>query len=323
MNHQMNHYQEYLIHEFTELYLEKQMSRRDMLKRVLAVTGSIPLAGSMLLAAGCGSDSKEEAKPTMAANPTQVSAAAVVPTAVGPNVAANDPSITVSDVRFPGPASELIAYVARPNRSGQFPAVLIIHENQGLQEHFKDVARRFAKEGFVGLAIDMVSRLGGTKADAALNAAAARADIADVVADLKATVEYMKKQAFIKPTAIGVTGFCLGGGYALEIAFADPDIKAAVPYYGSFRPDLVNDLPKLQAPILALYAGNDTFTRQAPADAFKAAGKTLETKVYAGAGHAFFNDARPAAQPGALGYNAEAALAAWPETLNWLRKYLT
>jgi carboxymethylenebutenolidase len=168
----------------------------------------------------------------------------------------------------------------------------------------------------------MVSRLGGTKPDPAVNSAAARADITDVVADLKATIDYLKKQPFVKPAAIGVTGFCLGGGYALEIAFASPDIKAAVPYYGSFRPDLTNELPKLQAAVLALYGGNDTFTRPLPVEAFRAAGKTVEVKVYAGAGHAFFNDTRPATQPGALGYNAEAAVAAWPETLAWFRKYL-
>ena len=125
--------------------------------------------------------------------------------------------------------------------------------------------------------------------------------------------------------SLGVTGFCLGGGYTFELATASPDLKAAVPYYGPVRPDLLAQLNKVTAPILQLYGDRDNFANQAPnvEKALRDAGKTVETRIYPGAGHAFFNDTRPPSQPGGFGYNAEAATAAWPETLAWFRKYLT
>ena len=209
--------------------------------------------------------------------------------------------------------------MAQPATGTSFPAVLVIHENRGLVDHTKDVARRYAKEGFVALAIDLLSRNGGTGPDVnantgTLGALAKNPD--DMAADLKAGVGYLKSQPFVK--SIGVTGFCFGGGQVWEVAVIAPDLKAAVPYYGPLRAEVMDKLPQTNAAVLALYGALDTrITSQGPdiEAKLKAAGKTVQIKVEEGANHAFFNDTGTA-------YNKTAADDAWVLTLAWFRKYL-
>ncbi len=223
------------------------------------------------------------------------------------------------DVSYKGPASDIKAYLARPASGTSFPALVIIHENRGLNEHTKDIARRYAKEGFVGLAVDLVSRSGGTTADTAVaTGALTRTNADDLVADLLASVDYLKQQPFVKANALGVTGFCFGGGYTWELAVASKDMKAAAPYYGTAQ-RVMSRLGETQAAVLAVYGGNDRgITGQSPQveEQLKAAGKTYQIKIYDGANHAFFNDTGGS-------YNEAAAKDAWALTLAWFRKYLT
>ena len=141
---------------------------------------------------------------------------------------------------------------------GSFPAVMVCHENRGLNEHIRDVARRFAKAGYVGLAIDMLSRQGGT--DAAGGASSAPGLLSNIppqqfVDDFKAGLLFLQSQAFVAPDRIGMTGFCFGGGVTWRCATQIPELRAAVPFYGPNPP--LENVPKIQAAVLAIYAEQD------------------------------------------------------------------
>jgi carboxymethylenebutenolidase len=213
----LGHHQMYLIEEFAEDYLHKQLARRDLVKRVLLITGSVPLTASVLFSLGCsggGSDTKPAATASSggAAAPTVAAPPTAVPTPVGPNVAENDPAISASMVSFPGPAGEIKAYLARPKDKTGVPGVVIIHENRGLVDHTKDIARRYAKEGFAGLAVDLLSRVGGTGTDANANSGALGAGAnppSNYTSDLVAGVNYLKAQPFVKAGALGCNRFLL------------------------------------------------------------------------------------------------------------------
>jgi len=144
----------YLVGEFVENYEDGAMARRDLLERVLRITGSAATAASVLLALGV--------KPAHADPLASASFQAQPPSApMSPfSVPEGDPSISTADVTFPSGGATMLAYLARPNASGRFPAVLVQHENMGTAEHFRDVARRFAKNGYVALHLDLFSRQG-------------------------------------------------------------------------------------------------------------------------------------------------------------------
>jgi carboxymethylenebutenolidase len=311
----IEHHQLYVIEEFAEQYHERRLSRRELFHRALLITGSVPLTASVMLALGCGDSADDE--PVATAEPTSPPVATTA-AGTGPGVPEDDPAIEVSSVRFAGPASDLLGYMARPRAAGSLPGVIVIHENQGLLDHFKDVAQRFAREGFAALAVDLVSRVGGTSSDANQNMTALRARREDLVADLVAYTNHLKAQPFVKANAIGVTGYCHGGGQTWELAAASPDIKAAAPYYGSASPEALAALPGTEAAVLAVYGENDTrITGQAPQveSALRGAGKTIEVKIYPGAGHAFFNEEKTS-------YHEASAKDAWTQTLAWFRRYL-
>lgn len=318
----LNVYQRYVVEEFAESYREREMPRRELLRRVMLVTGSVPLTASVLLALGCGDSDDEPTVAEATAGPTEAPATPPPPSGPGVTVQPGDPAIQVQEVSYKGEASDIKAYLARPATGTSFPALVIIHENRGLNEHTRDIARRYAKEGFVGLAVDLISRRGGTGTDAAQNTGnltgANGPKPEELVADLVSSVEYLKTLPYVKANALGVTGFCFGGGYVFELAVASKDIKAAVPYYGTAM-RVLDRLGETQAAILAIYGGNDRrITGESPQveERLKAGGKTYEIKIYDGANHAFFNDTGGS-------YNEAAARDAWTNTLAWLRKYLT
>jgi carboxymethylenebutenolidase len=325
MTTKLEHHQQYLIEEFAEAYQEHRMERRELLKRVLILTGSVPMTASMLFALGCGDSADDEAA-APAAPPTNTPIAlATTEAGVGPGVSPNDPAVVAQDITFKGPASDIKGYLARPAATGKFPAVLVIPENQGLLDHFKDLARRYAKEGFVALAYDPVSRAGGTTTDMAAVMAAYRSPtfLEDATADMKASLDYLKTQTFVQPNALAATGFCLGGNLAFEIALASPDIKAAAPYYGTVRQELFETLGRTQVAIIAFYGSDDArITAQAPMveERLKASGKPYKVRIYEGTGHSFFNDTRP--RSGNFGYVEASAKDAWKETLAWFRANL-
>jgi carboxymethylenebutenolidase len=311
----LHHHQTYVIEEYAEAYQEHRLGRRDMLRRVLMITGSVPLTASVLLALGCG-DSDDEDEPvataTTAAPPTTAAG-------VGPGVSATDPAIQAQDITFAGPASELKGYLARPAANGTYPGIIVIHENRGLLDHYKDVARRYAKEGFVALAVDLVSRVGGTSDDANKNMTALRAAPEELLADLNAYTNHLKSQASVNANALGAVGYCFGGGQTWELAINNPEIKAAAPYYGTVSPASLEKFGSSNAAFLAIYGGNDARVNAQIPDVtarLQSSGKTHEIKVFDGANHAFFNET-------GQNYNEAAAREAFTMTLAWFRKYLT
>jgi carboxymethylenebutenolidase len=257
---------------------------------------------------------------TKPAAPTNTPAPAATPSGGrGPlTVAANDPDVDGKMVSYKSD-TEMIAYLARPKKEGTYPAVLVIHENRGLQEHVKDVARRLAKAGFIALAPDLVSRSGGSEKlgfDPIAGVLGA-AKPEDLVKDLSAGIDYLMTQAGVKAGKVGVVGFCFGGGYTLRLAGANPKVTAAVPYYGP-SPTPPTLVASTNAAILAHYGGTDTRVNAGIPDleaAMKAAGKTFEKRIWEGAPHAFNNDTGG-------NFNETAAVGAWKETLAWFAKYL-
>ncbi len=331
----LNDMQQYLVQEFVADYKQGHLSRREMLKRVLHITGSIAGTATLLLSLGCQPpQAAATPTPTAGAGPQSTATGAPAgPTAApGPAadqptagaarskyaVAADDPNLTVADVTFAGDNATLSAYLARPQGDGPWPAVLVCHENRGLVEHIRDVARRLAKAGYVALALDLLSREGGTaKVDPAEVPAKLSANPAQAVADFQAAFRYLQAQPFVRRDSIGMVGFCFGGGITWRTATAIPELRAAVPFYGP--PPPLEDVPKIRAAVLAIYGGEDQrINASIPAieAAMQQNGKTFEKVIYPGAGHAFHNDTGP-------NYNQQAAYDAWERTLAWFKQYLT
>jgi carboxymethylenebutenolidase len=315
-----NDHQRYLIEEFVEAYQERRMTRRELLRRSFLATGSLAMTATTLVILGCGSDDSEpepsSGEATSPPAPSAEAGATTAPESTAPSGEPEDDSaVEASDITFAGPTGEIFAYLARPAAEGPYPGVLIIHENRGLLPHFKDVARRYASEGFVGLAVDLASRLGGS--DTAAESLGQIPPV-DLVADLQAGLDHLKQQDFVRADALGVSGFCFGGGYTFDMAAASPDIKAAVPYYGTARRAISMGLAETQAAVLVMYGETDSRITGEQDDVratLEQAGVPFEIMVHQGAGHAFFNDTGSR-------YDPAAADAAWTATLAWFREYL-
>jgi carboxymethylenebutenolidase len=250
-------------------------------------------------------------------------AAAIVPMlasnyAKAQMVPADDPRLTIEDVTFPGPGGDVMGYLAIPaDASGSLPAVLVIHENRGLNPHIKDVTHRMALEGFVALGVDLLSRQGGTPpSDEEAAALFQTIDREGIVQDSVAAVAYLKGL----PAAngqVGAIGFCFGGGMVNQLAVANPDLDAGVAYYGGQPP--AEDVSRIDARLMLHYAGLDErINAGIPAfeDALKAAGVDYQMFVYEGANHAFNNDTSEAR------YHKEAADLAWSRTIAFLKESL-
>jgi len=248
-------------------------------------------------------------------------AAAILPLLEGTGAEAamvpeNDPRLATETVSFKGGTGNMKAYVARPKAGGKLPTVVVIHENRGLTDHIRDVARRLAAEGFLAVAPDMLTPIGGTPKDRDK----ARDMIGtlkggDVVKNLVATTRF----AATLPNSdgnVGTVGFCWGGQRVNMLAVADPKLKAAVAYYGR-QP--TKDLDKINAKLMLHYASDDANVNKG-IDAYmkglKAAGKSVEMHQYPGTKHAFNNDANPER------YNASAARQAWGSTVAFLKANL-
>ncbi|MGE0600783.1 MAG: dienelactone hydrolase family protein [Dehalococcoidia bacterium] len=313
----MNEYQHYLVQEFADEYNEGHMTRRQLLRRAVLIMGSVPAGMAALAAVGCGGDDDDEAAD--AANtpePPDESASSTVTVPTAAPTGTND-TVQTSDVKFRGPGSDLLGYLAKPPGNGPYPGIVVIHENRGLNDHIKDVTRRYAKEGFIALAVDLASRAGGSKPDASANTGVlGSAKIDDLIADMKAYVDHLKATEGVKSGGIGVTGFCFGGGYTWDTVVEASGIKAAAPYYGTCRQ--VDKLKTTKTAVLAIYGGNDTRIT-GEADRVRAAlqesGAPFDIQIYQGANHAFFNDT-------GASYNEAAAKDAWAKTLAWFRQYV-
>lgn len=235
-------------------------------------------------------------------------------------VPANDSSLISEAVQYPGKAGNVKGYLSRPKDGGKRGAVVVIHENRGLVEHIKDVARRLAKDGFVALAPDLLSRSGGTdqfKTPEEAIAAIGKLTKPGVEEDLQSTVDYLKKQSFVNGR-IGVVGFCWGGGQSLNFATKCKDLSAAIVYYGR-NPDPLDLVQNISCPLLGNY-GEDDPNIIAGVEPLKQAltkyGKKFDIKTYPGAKHAFNNNTN------AERYHPDASKDAWGRTVNFYKQNL-
>ncbi len=322
MKPKLNHLQSYLAQEFVDDYHKGYLTRRQLLVRLLYIVGGTASAATVLLSMGC-----EPAPPKTPGQPSTPPGAAPPGTPASPtpsgaarsrlSVKADDPAISASDVTFPGEGATLMGYLVQPKSGGPFPALMVCHENRGLVEHIRDVTRRLGKAGYVALAVDLLSRDGGTsEVDPNQAPGKLTADPARNVSDFQAAHQYLQTLGSVQKANIGMIGFCFGGGMTWLVATAIPEIKAAVPFYGPNPP--LSDVPKIRASVLAVYGGEDQrINAGIPAieDAMKQNGKTFEKIVYPGAGHAFNNDTGP-------NWNEEASYDAWQKALDWFKKYL-
>jgi carboxymethylenebutenolidase len=229
----------------------------------------------------------------------------------------NDPRLVSERVSFDTPKGKVSGYLTRLSAKGKRPAVLVVHENRGLNPHLEDVARRLALEGFLAFAIDLLSLVGGTPPDEdEARTLHSKLNIDDAVVALVAAVEFLKKNPE-STGKVGTVGFCFGGGMVNRLAVASPDLDAAVAYYGPQPP--AAQVPNIRAPLLLHYAGNDTnINAGIPAyeAALKANNKSYIIYVYPNVQHAFNNDT------GAARYNKEVADLAWDRTLAFLKEKL-
>lgn len=233
-------------------------------------------------------------------------------------VEAGDARIRGADVPWPGATGEMKGYMAMPaEKSGKLPAVIVIHENRGLNEHIRDVARRVALEGFVALAPDFLSPLGGTPSDEdKAREMIGQLKPEETAANAAATVKFLAGHGETTG-AVGVVGFCWGGGVANRTAVASPDLKAAVAYYGP-QPK-AEEVPAIKAALLLHYAGLDERINAGIRpfeEALKANGKDYAIHLYDGVNHAFNNDTSAAR------YNEAAAKQAWERTIAFFKAKL-
>lgn len=228
--------------------------------------------------------------------------------------------IQTQTVTFPGEQVTLTGFLARPSTEKPAPAVVILHEWWGLNDHMKDIARRFAAEGFVALAVDCYSRLGHQVTTDATEAAKLMESLStqQMLTDLNATTRYLTQQPFVDAWKLAAVGFCMGGTFALMMASHNSDIKAAVPFYGQVPP--TDSLKYLICPILYLHGAQDTWitTREADrlAQGLKRFGKPGQVISYPNCPHAFFNDTRPDV------HRPNEAKDAWRRTVVFLKQHL-
>jgi carboxymethylenebutenolidase len=224
------------------------------------------------------------------------------------------------DVKFTSGDLVIPAYLSRPAQKRSAPAVLVIHEVFGLNDHIRGIADRFAALGYVALAPQFFARAAEMppKDDTdmqALRRAASSIPQDAANKDMQAALDFLKADKGVAKKFMSI-GFCMGGGWSYQLAAHTKDLAGAIIFYGRTPLELV---PQVSCPIMANYGGKDTQLMQAePAweEAMRKAGKSLDVKVYPEAGHGFFNDTRPTA------YNAAAAADAWARAVKFSRDVL-
>jgi carboxymethylenebutenolidase len=277
--------------ELYDRFTHEGMDRRDFFGRMTLIAGSAAAATGLIAA--------------IAASPA---AATIVP--------ADDPRLATRTMSFDSPAGYK-AYVAEPRTRSLKATVLVVHENRGLNDHIRDVARRIALEGFRAVAPDFLSLSGGTPAnDDAARDAIGKLDLAKVTADAVTMLGTLSRSS--RGGKVGAVGFCWGGAFIDRLAVAAGSrLDAGVSYYGP-APN-PSEAAKVQAPLLIHHAGLDQRVAQTLfpfVTALRAAGKPVTFQVYDGANHAFNNDTS------AERYNKEAAELAWGRTIRLFKRHL-
>jgi carboxymethylenebutenolidase len=277
-------------------YTHLTLDRRGFMRTLTRLTGSAAAAAAIV--------------PMLEASKAH---AAMIP--------ADDPRLKAEVITWPGAEGQTMAgYLVMPaDASGPLPAVMVIHENRGLNPHIEDVARRVALEGFLALAPDFLTPNGGTPEDQDQAREMIRALNADqTVENAVATVEFLKGHE-MSNGKVGVIGFCWGGALVNQTAVhAGADVAAAVPYYG--RQPATSDVAQIEARLMLHYAGLDDRINAGIADyeaALDAAGVDYQVFVYDGVNHAFNNDTSEAR------YDKAAAHLAWSRTIDFLKETLS
>jgi carboxymethylenebutenolidase len=271
-------------------YTHKPLTRTEFLRRLVLLTGSVTAAMAVL--------------PMIEVNQAH---AAIT----------SDEDLFTERITYPGVNGDMQAYVARPKEEKKYASVVVIHENRGLNAHIEDVTRRAATAGYLAIAPNALSPLGGTPA----NEDEARAKFQELkpednLQNFIKVFDYLPKRKDFNGIT-GCVGFCWGGAMANSLAVNVPSLKAAVPFYG--RQPKAEDVPKIKAALQLHYAENDQGVNAGIAayeEALKNNKITYELYMYPGAQHAFHNDTAPSR------YNEAAAKLAWQRTLEFFSKYL-
>ena len=273
-------------------YTHAPLPRRVFLARLARLTGGVAAAAALV--------------PLLESNYAR---AVVVPI--------DDQRLEISRISYPGATGAVKAYMARPKDAGKLPAVIVIHENRGLNAHIEDVTRRMALEGYLAFGPDLLSPLGATPADEDLaREMIGKLDGEQTTQNLVSAVAFLKQHAHGNGQ-VGAVGFCWGGGPVGDLVVNAPDLNACVVYYG-LQPRAA-DIEKIRAPLLLHYAGLDQrINKGIPAfeEALKKAGKQYTLYMYEGANHAFNNDTSEAR------YNKQAADLAWARTIDFFKANL-
>ena len=272
-------------------YRHGLIDRRAFLKRLSVLAGSVAAANALL--------------PLFENNYAR---AQIVPK--------DDPRLVTERATYPGATGDMRGYSARPKGTAKLPAVIVVHENRGLNAHIEDVTRRVAIEGFLVLAPDALSPAGGTPPDEpkAIEMVG-KLDMKSTIDNFVAAAKFLKTHP-MSTGKVGVVGFCWGGAMANQLAVNSPDVVASVPYYG--RQPASEDVPRIKASLLLHYASNDEGINKGIAayeEALKKASVDFKLYMYEGTQHAFNNDTGPR-------YNKAAADLAWSRTIAFFKEKL-
>ena len=269
-------------------YHDGKITRREFMRRAVILTGSLAIADGLIDSAS--------------------------PASVAAQVDPNDPAILWHNVEYNGKAGPVFGYLARPSPAGRYPALVLIHANQGLNNHIRDVARRLAKQGYVTLAPDYLSRRGGTAKvnpkGEGLSNIRELAPWREVAEDTGAGFSYLGSLPDARGDRRGIIGFCWGGEMTFSSATQVRGLRAVVVFYGR-SPNPIDLVKQIEAPVLAHYGEKDPGVDQdipATIDAMKKYHRPYDYKVYPGAFHGFYSEASDR-------YNPEAAKEAWNKTL--------
>ncbi|MBM3176416.1 MAG: dienelactone hydrolase family protein [Bacteroidetes bacterium] len=273
-------------------YTHKPLSREEFLKRLSVLTGSMTAALALL--------------PSIEVN--QAKAGTIVQ---------DDPRLRTERITYEGDGTTMKGYLAIPAEGKKFAAVMVVHENRGLNAHIEDVTRRIALAGFIGFAPDALSPFGGAPEDA--DKARDLFTKLDAVKNLNSFLkgfEYLKERKECNKR-FGAIGFCWGGALVNQLAVHFQDLKAAVPFYG--RQPEMEDVTKIKASLMIHYAENDERINagiSAYETELKRSGKDFVQYVYPGTQHAFHNDTAPTR------YNEAAAKLAWTRSMDFFKEKL-
>ena len=317
----------YIIGEHIEDFQDGFITRRELLRRVTLITGSLAITAAVLPALGCNVNAPPAAPAARASfvpSPAATATAAATPFAIPPparttdgiTVKADDPRITAGPAAglIGADGATLIAYRAAPTGASR-GGILVVQENRGVTEHIKDVVRRAATAGFTALAVDLLSREGGAdKLGTDYPASLAKRTPDQILSDLRVGLAVLERTEHDRLAAVG---FCFGGGVVWQLVNSGSPLRAAAPFYGP-KPSDISGLAATKTAVFAVYGEQDTRITDSRTEmeaALTRSGTPYRITVYPGANHGFHNDTSDR-------YAPEQAQQAWIGTIGWFTRYL-